>query len=82
MSELKCPEEPVLEHLNKVGTAQRVASVQCRSEGVGQRQEVNRKKQAMKDKAARKNSNSGTGPKKGSGGGGVGKRSQNVSQTS
>lgn len=54
MTELKCPEERVLEHLNKVSTAQRVASVQCRSEGVGQRQEVHKKKQAILDKAARK----------------------------
>lgn len=56
MTELRCPEDSVLEHLNKVSTAQRVASIQCRREGVGERQEINKKKQAIREKEARRKS--------------------------
>lgn len=46
MEELVLPEEPVLENLNKVATSQRIATVQMRSEKMGERQLVHRKKAA------------------------------------
>ena len=55
-TELKVSQEPLLEPLNKVSTAQRVARVQGRCEGVGPQQEVHKEKQTILHKAARKRS--------------------------
>ena len=47
MDELALPEETVLEGLNKVSTAQRVANVQARSEGLHERADINKKKKLI-----------------------------------
>lgn len=44
MQALEMEEETVLEQLNKVSTAQRVATIQMRAEKYGEREEVNKKK--------------------------------------
>jgi ATP-dependent RNA helicase DDX49/DBP8 len=49
--ELPLPEEKVLEGLNRVSTAQRMATVHLRSEKAGERADVNRKKSKLMAKA-------------------------------
>jgi ATP-dependent RNA helicase DDX49/DBP8 len=51
MEELPLPEEKVLEGLNRVSTAQRMATVHLRSEKAGERADVNRKKSKLMAKA-------------------------------
>ena len=47
MKELTLPEDAVLEHLNKVVTARRVATMEMHEEKFGEKQEIRKKKQAM-----------------------------------
>lgn len=49
MEELILPEEAVLEHLNKVSTAKRVATMNLHDDKFGEKQELRRKKQAILD---------------------------------
>lgn len=44
MVAMSVEEETVLESLNKVSTAQRVATIQMRAEGYGEREAINKKK--------------------------------------
>lgn len=57
MQEMALPEEDVLEHLNKVTTAKRVATMELHEEKFGEKQEIRKKKALMQnggDKAAKK----------------------------
>jgi len=51
-------EEKVLEALNKVSTAQRVATIQMRAVNVGSKQETNKRKRAIIEKQGKQSKKS------------------------
>ncbi|BGP29528.1 Putative RNA helicase [Rhodotorula toruloides] len=63
LQELELPEEPVLELLNSVSMAKRMANMELHSEGFGARQENNKKKHGM-DKASQQQKKGGKGQNK------------------